>query len=253
MNMKNEQNTNLNDYQVLVDTSATALLTVRATSAEQARQIIAQAFGTDTSFPTDMALRRMQGNRRMLGLVSPENTRNEMEVMIGNSIWIRGAKDDHSQDNRDTMFLIREGDEYDLTPENLSMCDCCETCVCYGECSCGDEDSESEEVCLLYLLGQPAELIPMSAVEECAAELGNQLAHECIPDTALFITYNPCSILDVEDARYLIAPALVYGLEDNEPAPMTDEECAAIQKLLAERTVTLTADGEEFHALKLWD
>lgn len=253
MNMNNEQNANLKDYQVLVDTSATALLTIRATSAEDARQIIAQAFGTNDSFTTDMALRRMQGNRRMLGLVSHENARDEMEVMIGNSIWVRGAKDDHSQDHRDTMFLIREGDEYDLTPEVLSTCDCCETCAFYEECSCCDEDCESEELCLLYLLGQPAELIPMSAVKECSAELGNQLAHECIPDTALFLTYNPCSILDVENVRYLIAPALVYELVDGEPAPMSDEECVAAQKILADRTITLTADGEEFYALKLFD
>ena len=253
MNMNNEQNANLNEYQVLVDTSATALLTVRATSSEEAREIIAQAFGTDTSYQTDMALRRMQGNRRMLGLVSPANARDEMEVVIGNSIWIRGKEDDYSRDDRDTMFLIREGDEYDLTPEDLSMCDCRETYGCSGECSCWDEDSEREEVCLLYLLGQPAELIPMSAVEECATELGTQLAHECIPDTALFITYNPSSVLDVDNARYLIAPALVYGLSDNEPVPMTEQECVATQKLLAVRTVTLTADGEEFHALKLFD
>lgn len=253
MNMNNEQNANLNDYQVLVDTSATALLTVRAASAEEARQIIAQAFGTDTSFPTDMALRRMQGNRRMLGLVSPENALDKMEVMIGNSIWIRGARDDHSQDNRDTMFLIREGDEYDLSPEDLSMCDCCETCASYEGCPCGNEDCESEELCLLYLLNQPAELIPIDAVKECAAELGKKLVQECIPDTALFITYNPCSILDVEDARYLIAPALVCGLVDGEPAPMSDEECVTAQKILADRTITLTADGEEFHALKLWN
>ena len=111
----------------------------------------------------------------------------------------------------------------------------------------------SKKPVMVPVLNQPAELIPMSAVPECATELGTQLAHECIPDTALFITYNPCSILDVEDARYLIAPALVYGLVDNEPAPMTDVECAAAQKILAERTVTLTADGEEFHALKLFD
>ena len=256
MTMNNETNTSLKEYQAMVDTSATALLTVRATSAAEARQILAQAFGTDDSFTTDMALRRMQGNRRMLGLVSHENARDELEVVIGNSIWIRGEKDDNSMDNRDTTFLIREGDDYDLDPEALSMgdsCECCECCAYYEECTCCCDDSDSEEKCLLYLLNQPAELIHMSAVPECAAELGTQLAHECIPDTALFITYNPCSILDVEDARYLIAPALVYGLVDNEPAPMTDEECATTQKLLAERTVTLTADGEEFHALKLFD
>ena len=253
MNMNNETNTNLKEYQVMVDTSATALLTVRANSAEEARQILAQAFGTDDSFTTDMALRRMHGCRRMLGLVSHENARDELEVVIGNSIWIRGEKDDNSMDNRDTTFLIREGDDYDLDPDELSMCGSCETCAFCEECPCSSEDCEDEALCLLYLLNQPSELIPMSAVDECAAELGNQLVHECIPDTALFVTFNPCSILDVEDARYLIAPALVYGLVDGEPAPMTDEECATVQKILAERTVTLTADGEEFHALKLWD
>lgn len=258
--MNTENKTNLKEFQALVDTSATALLTIRAESEEEAQQILAQAFGTNDSFATDMALRRMQGSRRMLGLVSPENARDELECVIGTSIWVRGPKNEHRHDNRDTRFLIREGDEYDLSPEDLAMCEeCCGCCAlceeCAACCCCDDcaEDSVQEDLCMLYLLGQPAELIPMSAVEECAAELGNQLVHECIPDTSLFITYNPCSILDVEDARYLIAPALVYGLVDNEPAPMTDEECVVAQKILTERTVTLTADGEEFHALKLFD
>lgn len=246
MNMNSKTNTNLKDYQVLVDTSATALLTVRATSAEDARQIIAQAFGTDDSFPTDLALRRMQGSRRMLGLVSPENARDEMEVMLSNSIWVRGTGDDQCQDNRNTMFLLRKGDAYDMSLEDLS-CDCCETCACC------DEERESDARCMLYLLNQPAELIPMESVAECAIELGKQLLREPIPGTALFITYNPCSILDVEDTRYLIAPALVYRLVDDAPAPMNDEECVTAQRILAERTVTLTADREEFHALKLWD
>lgn len=253
MNMNNETNTGLKKYQATVNISTTAMLTVQANNTEEARQILAQAFGTDSSFPSDLALRRMQGNRRMLGLVSPENARDEMEAVIGTSIWIHGKNDDNCLDNHHATFLIREGDEYDLDPDVLSLEDSCEGCAFYEECFCCDDDCEDEELCLLYLLNQPAELIPMSAVPDCAAELGNQLVHECIPDTALFITFNPCSILDVEDARYLIAPALVYGLEDNEPAPMTDEECAAIQQLLAERTVTLTADGEEFHALKLFD
>ena len=246
----------MKEFKISVGTCTTAIFSVKAMDVEDARQLVAEAFGLADGSYNDATLNRMHIPRMMIGALSPENTLNEMTCILGQSITIDSEDDDDFRDKQNTVITIHEGDFYATHPcpshcENFV--EKCEDCAFSEECSCCDEDSEDEECCLLYLLGQPAELIPMSSVEECSAELGTQLAHECIPDTALFITYNPCSILDVEDARYLIAPALVYGLVDNKPVAMNDEECAAAQKILAERTVTLTADGEEFHALKLWD
>jgi len=266
MNMNNKPF--MKEFKVSVGTSATAIFTVQAMDIEDARQLVAEAFGLADGSHNDATLNRMHIPRMMIGALTPENALDEMKCILGQSITIDSADDDGFRDKQTTAITIREGDFYSTHPaptfcQNFEPkcddCDPCEDCEYSDDCEeladCVACEScrENEAVCLLYLLGQPAELIPMSAVEECATELGNQLAHECIPDTALFITYNPCSILDVEDARYLIAPALVYGLVDNEPAPMTDEECVAAQKILSARTVTLTADGEEFHALKLWD
>lgn len=254
MNLNNE--TLMKEFKVSVGTCTTAIFSVQAMDVEDARQLVAEAFGLADGSYNDATLNRMHIPRMMIGALSPENTLNEMTCILGQSITIDSEDDDDFRDKQNTVITIREGDFYSTHPAP-SFCENfvekCEDCEDLPDCPCCETCFESEDLCLLYLLGQPAELIPMSAVEECATELGTQLAHECIPDTALFITYNPSSVLDVDNARYLIAPALVYGLSDNEPVPMTEQECVATQKLLAERTVTLTADGEEFHALKLFD
>ena len=266
MNMNTK--TLMKEFNVAVRTNTTSIFSVKAMDMEDARQLVSAAFGFADGSHKDAELNRMHIPRTMIGALTPENALEEMECILMHSISIDGADDDCNRDKQTSVVTIREGDFYASHPaptfcENfVDKCDDCDPCgdceysdVCeeLPDCVACESCRENEALCLLYLLGQPAELIPMSAVKECAAALGNQLVHECIPDTALFITYNPCSVLDVEDARYLIAPALVYGLVDNEPVPMTEEECATIQKLLADRTVTLTADGEEFHALKLFD
>ena len=252
-------------FSICVETSTRSVFDVIAFDVEDARQIVSEAFGFETGFHTNDTLHQMHGKREMINFVAPNNELEEMECTVSHAIHVFGPDAMEAYENRESTVVIREGDFYSCDPEDSSVDDGAEECVdcknCEDRNDCGyyaihylcEDCRQPDEKCLLYLLRQPAELIPMSSVEECSAELGTQLAHECIPDTALFITYNPCSILDVEDARYLIAPALVYGLVDNKPVAMNDEECAAAQKILAERTVTLTADGEEFHALKLWD
>lgn len=256
---------NQKNYNVCVQTCVTAYMQVSAIDPEDARSIVAEAFDLDEGFITAEILHRLHSYRKRLGFVSKFCATDEMDCSVEHSIFVNRENEETANQEQSVTLTIRSGDYYDDEPERYGRhdaddgCEDCEECEhrdeCdhYTECNLCEDCRQPEEKCLLYLLGQPAELIPMSAVEECAAELGNQLVHECIPDTALFVTYNPCSILDVEDARYLIAPALVHGLVDNEPAPMTDEECVVAQKILTERTVTLTADGEEFHALKLFD
>ena len=252
---------NQKNFNVYVQTTVTACMQVSAIDPEDARSIVAEAFDLNEGFITAEILHKLHGCRKQLGCISKFCATDAMDCSVEHTIFVDGENDETATQEQSVTLTIRAGDYYDSEPERYGRhdadeCEDCEhrdECDYCTECTLCEDCIEQEEHCMLYLLGQPAELIPMSAIKECAAELGSQLVHECIPDTALFITFNPCSVLDVEDARYLIAPALVYGLVDNEPAPMTDQECVAAQKILAERTVSLTADGEEFHALKLFN
>lgn len=240
--MNCEPNNNLEVFDVIVSSSISVNLKVRAENPEEARRVVADSFGIADNFESDLALRRMHCYRRLLAHNSPENTLTEMECDFTGEIHVEPKDGIGADDERHFAVVIQAGDVYDEDSE-----DPCVVTPCCEECRCCDE------LCMVYLLDQPAELIPVDALKRYADELGKNLETECIPDTALFLCYNPNSILDVDDARYLIAPALVYAMEDAEPAPMTDAEFVEAQRILSKRTVTLTADGEEFHALKLFD
>lgn len=240
--MNCETQTELEVFDVFISTSSVVNLKVRASTPEEARRLIAASFGLSDNFESDLTMRRMHCYRRLLAQNSPENTLETLEFDFTSEIHVEPKDNKVADEERHVTLVIREGDAYDT-----DMDDICEAIPCCGECRCCDE------LCMVYLLDQPAELIPVDSLKRYADELGKALETECIPDTALFLCYNPNSILDVDDARYLIAPALVYAMEDGEPAPMTDAEFVEAQQILSKRTVTLTADGEEFHALKLFD
>lgn len=240
--MNYETQKELEVFDVFVSTSSVVNLKIKAESPEEARRLIADSFGLADNFEADLVMRRMHCYRRLLAMNSPENSLKELEFDFTSEIHVEPKDNKVADEERRVTMVIREGDMYDLDVDDPCVVSpCCEEC---GGC---------DELCMVYLLDQPAELIPVDALNRYADELGKDLETECIPDTALFLCYNPNSILDVDDARYLIAPALVYAVEDGEPAPMTDAEFVEAQQILSKRTVTLTADGEEFHALKLFD
>lgn len=257
--MKNNINHPLQEYSVCLDTSFTAYLKIQARDPEEARQIVSDAFAIEDGDLTAETLCLMNQYRNMIGFVSPHNAAKEIPCTVGHSVRISGAGGEHSKSDFTLSVMLREKDfdnsdtDHTCGDDDCPACSCCDSHESSNCCPMQESDSgNSTEKCMLYLLNKPAELIPMESVAECALELGKHLTHERIPGTPLFLTFNPCSILDVEDTRYLIAPALVYGLVNDEPVSMNDEECVTAQMILADRTVTLTADREEFHALKLW-
>jgi hypothetical protein len=216
-------------FDVCIEASRTVSRRLEAENAEEARRMVSCAFGFANGYDTHMAIHHLQDQLEILNEDFLEAPVEEMECTISNEVVITGTDGEDANESHQSTVVIRA--------EEVS------------------EEDEDEEIdfCLMYLLDKEPELIPFDQLDEYADTFGEKPQAEEIGDTGCEIYYNPNAVLAVEGDRYLIGPAVVYAVEDDEAEPMTDAEIAETVKVLKDRTVRLCVDHEAFYALKLFE
>ena len=107
----------------------------------------------------------------------------------------------------------------------------------------------------LMVAAVPGQSIQVKTVEECFYVLpcfGESDMITTAGDTGLLLSYDERHVINLGDVRYLIGPAILYGVdEEGEDLSLTARDIYAARLLVEERTVTLCADGKELPALRL--
>ncbi len=115
--------------------------------------------------------------------------------------------------------------------------------------------NSTDSDCLLMIAAFPGKGIQVRDVTECFEVLkcfGTEDSVIQLPDCNLLMSYDERQVLVVDGRKYLVGPAIFYDVDgDGEDVSVTAEDIYEVQRIVAQRTVILCADGQEFPALLL--
>lgn len=157
----------------------------------------------------------------------------------------------YSKNEMDRKFVSTDVDVNMLVEGFEEMLTGIRHCLKATNLNSGLEDRDD----ILTVAVSPGKGIQVMTEAECSEVLrcfGDTDSVIQAPECDLLMSYDERQVLTLDGRTYLVGPAIFFDVDsDDEGVSVTAADIYDVQRMVARRTVTLCADGQDFPALLL--